>query len=316
MISLFVWGVSVGNCLGSGSDYYLHIGFSSNVDVVTINIFFCSNTLLKLCSQRMKLSSFSISLFMIWNFYRNTLLMFQFLIYSISALLRTSLKFCCLLETSYGLRLPTYLTCIHQIGVCIKIWLAQDHATLNIPYVVDEFFGFSFANSVTWKKFKGNKHFLLSCSCHFNNFFIQFFLVLYLVKSYWHFICCILKSLWYNLLYYICYSDLMGRTMLLHFIFGLGRLCVDSIFHGLKITWIAICLLCKHSINLFDTLNHQLLVTGKLSCEGKVGHKFDMEPHSDNLVNYGKLCRERTQKSMIKNRKLMVGVFMILYMPY
>lgn len=40
MISLFVWGVSVGNCLGSGSDYYLHIGFSSNVDVVTINIFF------------------------------------------------------------------------------------------------------------------------------------------------------------------------------------------------------------------------------------------------------------------------------------
>lgn len=66
----------MGNCLGSGSDYYLHIGFSSNVDVVTINIFFCSNTLLKLCSQRMKLSSFSISLYMIWNFYRNTLLMF------------------------------------------------------------------------------------------------------------------------------------------------------------------------------------------------------------------------------------------------
>uniref|UniRef100_A0A0E0L4I2 TFIIF beta subunit HTH domain-containing protein n=1 Tax=Oryza punctata TaxID=4537 RepID=A0A0E0L4I2_ORYPU len=45
---------------------------------------------------------------------------------------------------------------------------------------------------------------------------------------------------------------------------------------------------------------------GKLSCEGKVEHKFDMKPHSDNLVNYGKLCRERTQKSMIKTRKVQV----------
>ncbi|KAL6610482.1 hypothetical protein ACP70R_040451 [Stipagrostis hirtigluma subsp. patula] len=45
---------------------------------------------------------------------------------------------------------------------------------------------------------------------------------------------------------------------------------------------------------------------GKLSCEGKVEHKFDMEPHSDNLVNYGKLCRERTQKSMVKARQVQV----------
>ncbi|XP_006654626.1 general transcription factor IIF subunit 2-like [Oryza brachyantha] len=45
---------------------------------------------------------------------------------------------------------------------------------------------------------------------------------------------------------------------------------------------------------------------GKLSCEGKVEHKFDMKPHSDNLVNYGKLCRERTQKYMVKTRKVKV----------
>ncbi|EMS61649.1 hypothetical protein TRIUR3_01104 [Triticum urartu] len=41
-----------------------------------------------------------------------------------------------------------------------------------------------------------------------------------------------------------------------------------------------------------------VLLIGKLSCEGKVEHKFDMEPHKDNLLNYAKLCRERTQKSM------------------
>nr|CAB3464770.1 unnamed protein product [Digitaria exilis] len=49
-----------------------------------------------------------------------------------------------------------------------------------------------------------------------------------------------------------------------------------------------------------------LFVAGKLSCEGKVEHKFDMEPHSDNLVNYGKLCRERTQKYMVKSRQVQV----------
>lgn len=52
--------------------------------------------------------------------------------------------------------------------------------------------------------------------------------------------------------------------------------------------------------------NSALFVAGKLSCEGKVEHKFDMEPHSDNLVNYGKLCRERTQKYMVKSRQVQV----------
>ncbi|KAE8819366.1 General transcription factor IIF subunit 2 [Hordeum vulgare] len=42
----------------------------------------------------------------------------------------------------------------------------------------------------------------------------------------------------------------------------------------------------------------------KLACEGKVEHKFDMEPHKENLSDYAKLCRERTKNSMIKTRKV------------
>ncbi|KAA0065193.1 hypothetical protein IC582_006471 [Cucumis melo] len=45
---------------------------------------------------------------------------------------------------------------------------------------------------------------------------------------------------------------------------------------------------------------------GKVSMEGKVEHKFDMKPHSENLEMYGKLCRERTNKSMVKNRQIQV----------
>ncbi|KAM3351720.1 hypothetical protein ACQJBY_023576 [Aegilops geniculata] len=44
----------------------------------------------------------------------------------------------------------------------------------------------------------------------------------------------------------------------------------------------------------------------KLACEGKVEHKFDMEPHKENLSDYAKLCRERTKNSMIKTRKVHV----------
>ncbi|KAG2601063.1 general transcription factor IIF subunit 2-like isoform X2 [Panicum virgatum] len=42
---------------------------------------------------------------------------------------------------------------------------------------------------------------------------------------------------------------------------------------------------------------------GKLACEGKVENKFDMKPHRENLMDYGKLCRERTNMSMVKPRK-------------
>ncbi|TVU34952.1 hypothetical protein EJB05_16811, partial [Eragrostis curvula] len=43
---------------------------------------------------------------------------------------------------------------------------------------------------------------------------------------------------------------------------------------------------------------------GKLACEGKVENKFDMKPHRENLADYGKLCRERTNLSMVKPRKV------------
>lgn len=55
--------------------------------------------------------------------------------------------------------------------------------------------------------------------------------------------------------------------------------------------------------------------------EGKVEHKFDMKPHSENLEMYGKLCRERTNKSMVKNRQIQVHhqepfyFYLILYFP-
>lgn len=45
---------------------------------------------------------------------------------------------------------------------------------------------------------------------------------------------------------------------------------------------------------------------GKVSVEGKVEHKFDMKPQNENLEEYGKLCRERTNKSMVKNRQIQV----------
>jgi hypothetical protein len=45
---------------------------------------------------------------------------------------------------------------------------------------------------------------------------------------------------------------------------------------------------------------------GNLALEGRVEHKFDMEPHSDNFGEYGKLCRERTNRSMIKTRQVQV----------
>ncbi|KAG0457328.1 hypothetical protein HPP92_022179 [Vanilla planifolia] len=45
---------------------------------------------------------------------------------------------------------------------------------------------------------------------------------------------------------------------------------------------------------------------GKLAVEGKVEHKFDMEPHSENFGEYGRLCRERTNKAMIKTRQIQV----------
>ena len=62
-----------------------------------------------------------------------------------------------------------------------------------------------------------------------------------------------------------------------------------------------------------------LLTAGKFSLEGKVEHKFDMEPHSENFGEYGKLCRERTNKAMIKTRQVLVCIPLrvrkLLYVP-
>ncbi|CAI9091087.1 OLC1v1026013C2 [Oldenlandia corymbosa var. corymbosa] len=45
---------------------------------------------------------------------------------------------------------------------------------------------------------------------------------------------------------------------------------------------------------------------GKLSVEGKIYHKFDMKPHCKTIADYGKLCRERTNKYMTKTRQIRV----------
>ncbi|XP_076926529.1 uncharacterized protein LOC143589731 [Bidens hawaiensis] len=45
---------------------------------------------------------------------------------------------------------------------------------------------------------------------------------------------------------------------------------------------------------------------GKVSVEGKIYHKFDMKPHNENMEEYGKLCRERTNKYMTKTRQIQV----------
>ena len=54
--------------------------------------------------------------------------------------------------------------------------------------------------------------------------------------------------------------------------------------------------------------------TGKLACEGKVENKFDMKPHRENLMDYGKLCRERMNMSMDKPRKTEVAPVSVLFM--
>lgn len=44
----------------------------------------------------------------------------------------------------------------------------------------------------------------------------------------------------------------------------------------------------------------------RVAMEGKVEHKFDMKPHHANIEEYRKMCRERTNKSMVKNRQIQV----------
>ncbi|KAL8051788.1 hypothetical protein ABFX02_06G171500 [Erythranthe guttata] len=45
---------------------------------------------------------------------------------------------------------------------------------------------------------------------------------------------------------------------------------------------------------------------GKPSVEGKIYHKFDMKPHNENIDDYAKLCRERTNKYSTKTRQIKI----------
>ncbi|ERM96200.1 hypothetical protein AMTRI_Chr09g34540 [Amborella trichopoda] len=64
----------------------------------------------------------------------------------------------------------------------------------------------------------------------------------------------------------------------------------------------------SYSLNMFKDFVPMCVFSetnqGRVSVEGKVEHKFDMKPNSENMEQYGKLCRERTNKSMIKVRQM------------
>ncbi|KAK4387489.1 hypothetical protein Sango_2355500 [Sesamum angolense] len=52
-------------------------------------------------------------------------------------------------------------------------------------------------------------------------------------------------------------------------------------------------------------ISHSVRTSKEIAVEGKMEHKFDMKPHHENIEEY-KMCRERTNKSMIKNRQVQV----------
>ncbi|GMI90671.1 hypothetical protein like AT1G75510 [Hibiscus trionum] len=66
----------------------------------------------------------------------------------------------------------------------------------------------------------------------------------------------------------------------------------------------------SYSLNMFKDFVPMCVFSetsqGAVAMEGKVEHKFDMKPHGENIEEYGRLCRERTNKSMIKNRQIQV----------
>ncbi|KAG2601050.1 general transcription factor IIF subunit 2-like [Panicum virgatum] len=66
----------------------------------------------------------------------------------------------------------------------------------------------------------------------------------------------------------------------------------------------------SYSLNMYNDFVPMCIFSesnqGKYACEGKVENKFDMKPHSENLAEYGKLCRERTTKCMAKPRRVEV----------
>lgn len=65
-----------------------------------------------------------------------------------------------------------------------------------------------------------------------------------------------------------------------------------------------------YSLNMFKDFVPMAVFSeanqARVAVEGKVEHKFDMKPHNENMEEYRKMCRERTNKSMIKNRQIQV----------
>ncbi|XP_024972547.1 transcription initiation factor IIF subunit beta [Cynara cardunculus var. scolymus] len=66
----------------------------------------------------------------------------------------------------------------------------------------------------------------------------------------------------------------------------------------------------SYSLNMFKDFVPMCIFSeanqGKVAMEGKVEHKFDMTPQNKNMEEYRKMCRERTNKSMVKNRQIQV----------
>ncbi|KAF2310040.1 hypothetical protein GH714_020220 [Hevea brasiliensis] len=64
----------------------------------------------------------------------------------------------------------------------------------------------------------------------------------------------------------------------------------------------------SYSLNMFKDLIPMYVFSetskGRVAMEGKVEHKFDTKPREENIEEYGKLCRERANNSMIKNRQI------------
>ena len=72
---------------------------------------------------------------------------------------------------------------------------------------------------------------------------------------------------------------------------------------------------CLHFCGYFD-IDCSVLIGNKVAVEGKVEHKFDMKPHNENFEEYGRLCRERTNKSMMKNRQIQVSQFWTILLGF
>ena len=63
----------------------------------------------------------------------------------------------------------------------------------------------------------------------------------------------------------------------------------------------------QHHFCAYVDIDCYVFLGSKVAVEGKVEHKFDMKPHNENFEEYGRLCRERTNKSMMKNRQIQVS---------